>query len=77
MQDLCRDFNIPTGSYQVFSDADEAKEYIHSQGAPIVVKAVGLAAGNALLCPAFLLPDRLIQWEKACLMLPPKSPSAT
>ena len=41
--------NIPTGSYQVFTDADEACDYITEQGAPIVVKADGLAAGKGVI----------------------------
>ncbi|UCD56094.1 MAG: phosphoribosylamine--glycine ligase [Candidatus Hydrogenedentota bacterium] len=41
-------FNIPTGSFQIFSDADEAIEFIREMGAPIVVKADGLAAGKGV-----------------------------
>lgn len=49
VQDLCRDYNIPTGSYEVFRDPEPAKSYIMEQGAPIVVKAVGLAAGKGVV----------------------------
>ena len=49
MQDLCREYNIPTGGYEVFRDAELAKRYIREQGAPIVVKAVGLAAGKGVV----------------------------
>lgn len=41
--------NIPTASYQGFTDAAEAKAYVDSQGAPIVIKADGLAAGKGVI----------------------------
>ena len=41
--------NIPTGAYQTFTDADEACRYVEEQGAPIVVKADGLAAGKGVI----------------------------
>lgn len=40
---------IPTAAYAVFTDADEACAYISDQGAPIVVKADGLAAGKGVI----------------------------
>jgi phosphoribosylamine---glycine ligase len=46
---LCRDNNIPTAKYQHFSDAEAAKAYVRQQGAPIVVKADGLAAGKGVV----------------------------
>ncbi len=46
---LCRDNNIPTAKYQHFSNADAAKAYVRQQGAPIVVKADGLAAGKGVV----------------------------
>jgi phosphoribosylamine--glycine ligase len=46
---LCRANNIPTAAYQHFIDAGAAKAYIRSQGAPIVVKADGLAAGKGVV----------------------------
>jgi phosphoribosylamine--glycine ligase len=46
---LCRDNNIPTAAYGHFHNADEAKAYIRTQGAPIVVKADGLAAGKGVV----------------------------
>ena len=49
VQDLCREYAIPTGSYAVFSEPEPAKRYIREQGAPIVVKAVGLAAGKGVV----------------------------
>ena len=41
-------FNVPTGTFQIFSDADEAVDFIMAMGAPIVVKADGLAAGKGV-----------------------------
>ena len=46
---LCRDNNIPTAKYQHFGDAEAAKAYVREQGAPIVVKADGLAAGKGVV----------------------------
>jgi phosphoribosylamine---glycine ligase len=48
-KDLCRANDIPTAAYERFSDADKAKAYIRSKGAPIVVKADGLAAGKGVV----------------------------
>jgi phosphoribosylamine--glycine ligase len=48
-KDLCKANNIPTAGYQRFSDADAAKAYIRAQGAPIVIKADGLAAGKGVV----------------------------
>jgi phosphoribosylamine---glycine ligase len=46
---LCRANNIPTAAYQHFNDAEKARAYIRAQGAPIVVKADGLAAGKGVV----------------------------
>ena len=48
-KDLCRRHNIPTAAYEHFTDAESAKKYIRAQGAPIVVKADGLAAGKGVV----------------------------
>ena len=48
-KDLCADYNIPTAAYGRFADAREAKAYIEKHGAPIVVKADGLAAGKGVI----------------------------
>ena len=48
-KDLCQANNIPTAAYQRFTDADRAKAYIREQGAPIVIKADGLAAGKGVV----------------------------
>lgn len=41
--------HIPTAKYQTFSDAVQAHAYIESEGAPIVIKADGLAAGKGVV----------------------------
>lgn len=41
--------DIPTADYQVFTEADAAIDYVRKQGAPIVVKADGLAAGKGVI----------------------------
>lgn len=47
-KELMQKYNIPTGDYQVFTSYEEAKEYIEEKGAPIVIKADGLAAGKGV-----------------------------
>ncbi|MBN8235754.1 phosphoribosylamine--glycine ligase [Halobacillus kuroshimensis] len=46
---LMKKYDIPTADYQAFTDADKAKAYIAEKGAPIVVKADGLAAGKGVV----------------------------
>jgi phosphoribosylamine---glycine ligase len=46
---LCSEFNIPTGVYSRFTDAADALAYVRRHGAPIVVKADGLAAGKGVV----------------------------
>jgi phosphoribosylamine--glycine ligase len=48
-KDFCREFGIPTGDYRRFRDPNEAKGHIRNHGAPIVVKADGLAAGKGVV----------------------------
>src|SRR6202045_216895 len=45
---LCTEFNIPTGAYGRFTSAADALAYVREHGAPIVVKADGLAAGKGV-----------------------------
>ncbi|WP_297322861.1 phosphoribosylamine--glycine ligase [uncultured Bartonella sp.] len=47
-KDLCAKYNIPTGRYRRFNNSQQAKTYIKSGGAPIVIKADGLAAGKGV-----------------------------
>jgi phosphoribosylamine--glycine ligase len=48
-KDLCRANRIPTGAYGRFTAASPAKSYVRARGAPIVVKADGLAAGKGVV----------------------------
>jgi phosphoribosylamine---glycine ligase len=48
-KDLCRGNGIPTAAYERFRSADPAKAYVRGRGAPIVVKADGLAAGKGVV----------------------------
>ncbi len=48
-KEICAACNAPTAAYGHFTDAAAAKEYIRKQGAPIVVKADGLAAGKGVI----------------------------
>ena len=41
--------NIPTAAYATFTDAQKAHDYVSAQGAPIVIKADGLAAGKGVV----------------------------
>lgn len=47
-KDLCARYDIPTAAYGRFDNAGAAKAYIQAEGAPIVVKADGLAAGKGV-----------------------------
>ena len=48
-KDLCRTNGIPTAAYQRFDAPEPAKAYVRARGAPIVVKADGLAAGKGVV----------------------------
>jgi phosphoribosylamine--glycine ligase len=48
-KDFLRRHNIPTAAYEVFDDLDAALAYVRRQGAPIVIKADGLAAGKGVI----------------------------
>lgn len=51
---LMKKYDIPTATFEVFTEANAAKEYIRRQGAPIVIKADGLAAGKGVIVAATL-----------------------
>jgi phosphoribosylamine---glycine ligase len=53
-KDLCRENEIPTAAYERFTAAAPAKAYARARGAPIVVKADGLAAGKGVVVAATL-----------------------
>ncbi|KPN73958.1 phosphoribosylamine--glycine ligase [Neisseria sp. 74A18] len=42
-------YGIPTAAYQTFEDAQKAHQYVQTKGAPIVIKADGLAAGKGVI----------------------------
>ncbi|HDY85622.1 hypothetical protein LCGC14_0815240 [marine sediment metagenome] len=48
-KDFLARHKIPTAAYQVFTEIDAATDYINQQGAPIVIKADGLAAGKGVI----------------------------
>ncbi|MFY4776988.1 phosphoribosylamine--glycine ligase [Metabacillus sp. RGM 3146] len=48
-KDLMKKYSIPTAKYEVFHSMEEAKQYVQLQGAPIVIKADGLAAGKGVV----------------------------
>ncbi|MCL2409996.1 MAG: phosphoribosylamine--glycine ligase [Oscillospiraceae bacterium] len=47
-KNLMKKYSIPTAEYETFTDADSAKAYIREKGAPIVIKADGLALGKGV-----------------------------
>ena len=48
-KDLMRKYQIPTAGYRTFEDYDSAKRHLDGQGAPIVIKYDGLAAGKGVV----------------------------
>ncbi len=48
-KEICDAAQVPTAAYAHFTDAQAARDYIIAQGAPIVVKADGLAAGKGVI----------------------------
>ncbi len=48
-KELMTHYNVPTALYRIFDNPDEAAEYVAKVGAPIVIKADGLAAGKGVM----------------------------
>ncbi|MGE7675392.1 phosphoribosylamine--glycine ligase [Lysinibacillus sp. NPDC094403] len=48
-KDIMNKYHIPTAAHETFTEADKAIAYIKEQGAPIVIKADGLAAGKGVV----------------------------
>tara|TARA_B100000029_G_scaffold19177_3_gene19234 strand:+ start:4702 stop:5985 length:1284 start_codon:yes stop_codon:yes gene_type:complete len=48
-KDFCSKHGVPTAAYQTFTEVDPAVAFIRSNGAPIVIKADGLAAGKGVI----------------------------
>lgn len=63
-KDLCARFDIPTAAYGRFNNAPKAKAYARQVGAPIVVKADGLAAGKGVTVAMTL--DEALEAIDAC-----------
>jgi phosphoribosylamine---glycine ligase len=63
-KDLCRANGIPTAAYERFQAAGAARAYLRSRGAPIVVKADGLAAGKGVV-----VAQNLVEAEAAIDMM--------
>ena len=51
-KELMETVGVPTASHRSFTDAESARQYIQNAGAPIVVKAAGLAAGKGVVVAA-------------------------
>ncbi len=51
-KDFCGRHNIPTAAYASFTDGDAARDYVRRHGAPLVIKADGLAAGKGVIMAA-------------------------
>ena len=51
-KNLMKKYGIPTAKYEIFTEAEAAKRYIRQEGAPIVIKADGLAAGKGVIVAA-------------------------
>lgn len=62
-KDFMKKYNIPSAEYRVFTDPEEAKEYVRELGPPLVVKADGLAAGKGVI-PAMDLETALEAVDK-------------
>jgi phosphoribosylamine---glycine ligase len=48
-KNLMNKYGIPTAKYEVFTEVEKARAYVREQGAPIVIKADGLAAGKGVV----------------------------
>jgi len=48
-KDLMKKYEIPTADYETFTEFEDAKRYVENKGAPIVIKADGLAAGKGVV----------------------------
>lgn len=67
-KNLMSEAGIPTATFQIFSDYDKALEYVRERGAPIVVKASGLALGKEFTFARRLL-KRKPRLRKSCLIM--------
>ncbi len=65
---LCAEAKVPTAAWRNFSDAADAAAYVRERGAPIVVKADGLAAGKGVTVAATV--DEALAAIAACFAEP-------
>ncbi|MGF7008858.1 phosphoribosylamine--glycine ligase [Aminobacter sp. BE322] len=63
-KDLCARYGIPTAAYGRFDNAADARAYVEKMGAPIVIKADGLAAGKGVTVAMTL--DEAVEAVDAC-----------
>lgn len=63
-KDLCAEFGIPTGAFGRFDNVNDARAYVRGVGAPIVVKADGLAAGKGVTVAMTL--EEALEAVEAC-----------
>jgi len=64
MKMIVSKYNVPTAAYEAFTDKQKALDYINKKGAPIVIKADGLAAGKGVTV-AITMEDALNAVEEA------------
>lgn len=62
-KELMKKYGIPTADYAVFTSFKEARQYVEEKGAPIVIKADGLAAGKGVTV-AFTMEEALLSLEE-------------
>ena len=67
-KNICAEANIPTAAWRHFRDAGAAASYVRERGAPIVVKADGLAAGKGVTVAASV--DEALAAVAACFAAP-------
>ena len=65
-KELMRRGKVPTGFFSSFTEPDDALRYVHEVGAPIVVKADGLAAGKGVLICADASPRPRRRSTRSC-----------
>lgn len=65
-KNLMKKYGIPTAKYEVFTEPQAAKDYILAEGAPIVIKADGLAAGKGVIV-AMTITEALTAIDKILL----------
>ena len=67
-KDFLARHGIPSGAYKHFTDFQLARDYLHEVGAPVVVKADGLAAGKGVIIAHTVAEAEAAAFEKARLL---------